>query len=75
MRIIPTPFRGVGMSPPLTSIRCWYSTKDLPINFFLRRKKEGLPPQKALFAVAHKLIRVIFAMLSHRTCFKVKEAI
>jgi transposase len=43
--------------------------------YFLRRKKEGLPPQKALFAVAHKLIRVIFAMLSQRTCFKVKEAI
>jgi len=43
--------------------------------YFLRRKKEGLPPQKALFAVAHKLIRVIFAMLSHRTYFKVEEAI
>ena len=43
--------------------------------YFLRRKKEGLPPQKALFAVAHKLIRVIFAMLSNRTYFKVKEAI
>jgi len=43
--------------------------------YFLRRKKEGLPPQKALFAVAHKLLRVIFAMLSQRTCFKVKEAI
>jgi transposase len=43
--------------------------------YFLRRKKEGLPPQKALFAVAHKLIRVIFAMLSHRTYFKPKEAI
>jgi transposase len=43
--------------------------------YFLRRKKEGLPPQKPLFAVAHKLIRVIFAMLSQRTHFKVKEAI
>jgi transposase len=43
--------------------------------YFLRRKKEGLPPQKALFAVAHKLIRVIFAMLSQRTHFKVKEAL
>jgi len=43
--------------------------------YFLRRKKEELPPQKALFAVAHKLIRVIFAMLSHRTCFKAEEAI
>ena len=43
--------------------------------YFLRTKQEGLPPQKALFAVAHKLIRVIFAMLSQRTCFNVKEAI
>ena len=43
--------------------------------YFLRRKKEGLPSQKALFAVAHKLIRVIFAMLSHRTYFKAEEAI
>ncbi len=43
--------------------------------YFLKRKREGLPPQKALFATAHKLIRVIFAMLSQRTYFKVKEAI
>lgn len=43
--------------------------------FTLMRKREGLPPQKALFAVAHKLIRVIFAMLSQRTYYKVKEAI
>jgi hypothetical protein len=43
--------------------------------YFLRRKREGLPPQKALFATAHKLLRVIFAMLSQRTYFNVKEAI
>jgi len=43
--------------------------------YFLRGKSEGLPSQKALFPVAHKLIRVIFAMLSQRTYFKVKEAI
>ena len=42
--------------------------------YFLKRKREGLPPQKALFATAHKLIRVIFAMLSQRTYFQVKEA-
>ena len=42
--------------------------------YFLRRKREGLPSQKALFATAHKLIRVIFAMLSQRTYFQVKEA-
>ena len=43
--------------------------------YFLRRKREGLPPQKAIFATAHKLIRVIFAMLTQRKHFKVKEAI
>jgi transposase len=43
--------------------------------YFLKRKREGLIPQKALLATAHKLIRVIFAMLSQRTYFKVKEAI
>jgi transposase len=41
--------------------------------YFLKRKQEGLAPQKALFATAHKLIRVIFAMLSQRTHFKLKE--
>ena len=43
--------------------------------YFLKRKREGLAPQKALFATAHKLIRVIFAMLSQRTYFNVKEAL
>jgi transposase len=43
--------------------------------YFLKRKEEGLAPQKAIFATAHKLIRVIFAMLSQRTHFKVKGAI
>jgi transposase len=41
--------------------------------YFLKRKGEGLPPQKALFATAHKLIRVIFAMLSQRTYFRAEE--
>jgi transposase len=43
--------------------------------YFVKRKREGLPPQKALFATAHKLIRVIFSMLSQRTYFNPKEAI
>jgi transposase len=43
--------------------------------YFLKRKREGLAPQKAIFATAHKLIRVIFAMLSQRTYFKLKEAL
>jgi len=42
--------------------------------YFLKRKKEGLIPQKALLATAHKLIRVIFAMLSHHTFFQPKMA-
>ena len=42
--------------------------------YFLRRKREGLKPQRALLATAHKLIRVIFAMLSHRTYFQPKMA-
>ncbi|MCC6545319.1 MAG: IS110 family transposase [Nitrospirae bacterium] len=39
-------------------------------NRHLRRKEDGLPSKKAIFATAHKLIRVIFAMLSQRTYFK-----
>jgi transposase len=41
--------------------------------YFIRRKKEGMPAQKALFAVAHKLIRVIFSMLTNRTYFNPEE--
>lgn len=37
--------------------------------YFQKRKSEGLPFRKALFATAHKLIRVIFAMLKKRTYF------
>jgi transposase len=37
--------------------------------YFLKRKSEGLPFKKALFATAHKLIRVIFTMLQRRTYF------
>ncbi len=42
-------------------------------SYHLRRKAEGLPPKKALLATAHKLIRVIFAMLSHKTFFNVNQ--
>jgi transposase len=38
-----------------------------------KRKKEGMSPQKTLFAVAHKLIRIIYAMLTHKTYFNPKE--
>jgi hypothetical protein len=33
----------------------------------------GLPLKKAFLATAHKLIRVIFAMLSHKTFFAVNQ--
>jgi transposase len=41
--------------------------------YFLSRKKNGLPYRKAVLATAHKLVRVIFAMLSHKSHFSVKE--
>ena len=37
--------------------------------YFFRRREEGLIYKKAVLATAHKLIRVIFAMLSHKTSF------
>ena len=43
--------------------------------YFVKRKREGLAPQKAIFATAHKLIRVIFAMLSRRIPFRAQTAI
>jgi transposase len=42
-------------------------------HYFIKKKKKGMSPQKALFAVAHKLIRIIFAMLTHKTYFNLKE--
>jgi len=41
--------------------------------YFLKRKQAGLPFRKAVMATAHKLIRTIFAMLSHKSLFRVKE--
>lgn len=41
--------------------------------YFIRRKNEGMSPQKALFGVIHKLIRVIYSMLTHRTYFNPEE--
>lgn len=42
-------------------------------SYFLKRKQDGLPFRKAVMATAHKLIRTIFAMLSHNSLFSVKE--
>ena len=41
--------------------------------YFLKRKQDGLPFRKAVMATAHKLVRTIFAMLSHKSHFLVKE--
>jgi transposase len=37
--------------------------------YYLKRRKEGLPYKMAVLATAHKLIRVIYAMLTQRTTF------
>jgi transposase len=37
---------------------------------FLKKKNQGQPFKKAVFATAHKLIRTIFAMLTQRTYFR-----
>jgi transposase len=37
--------------------------------YFKKRRKEGLPYKKAVLATAHKLIRIIFVMLSRKTYF------
>jgi hypothetical protein len=37
--------------------------------YHLKRLKEGLPYKMAVLATAHKLIKVMFAMLTNRTLF------
>jgi transposase len=37
--------------------------------YFFKRRKDGLPYKKAVLATAHKLIRVMFVMLSRKTFF------
>ena len=39
---------------------------------YLKRIKDGLPYKKAVLATAHKLIRVMFAMLTNKTLFNPK---
>lgn len=43
--------------------------------YYLRRRAEGLPYKKAILATTHKLLRVIFTMLTNRTDYQVKEVI
>jgi len=40
--------------------------------YYLKRIKDGLPYKMAVMATAHKLIRVIFAMLSKEILFNAK---
>jgi transposase len=40
--------------------------------YYLKRKKDGLPYKMAVLATAHKLIRVMFAMLTKRTLFNAR---
>jgi hypothetical protein len=49
---------------------CSVRSDNIFREYYLRRKAEGLPPMKALMATSHKLIRVIFSMLTHRMPFK-----
>ncbi len=37
--------------------------------YYQKRREDGLPYKKAVLATAHKLIRIIFSMLSHKTLF------
>lgn len=38
--------------------------------YYRRRRMEGLPYKKAILATAHKLVRVIFTMLSNKTAYQ-----
>ena len=45
-------------------------SNDLFRTYFYKRKSEGLCYKMAMLATAHKLIRVMFAMLVHQACFE-----
>ena len=53
---------------------CVVRSRNVFREYFLRRKKEGLPSKKAILATAHKLLRALFAMLSNRSYFR-KEVV
>lgn len=40
--------------------------------YFMKRKRDGLPYKMAVLATAHKLIRVMFAMLTKKTLFNAR---
>jgi hypothetical protein len=53
---------------------CSVKSDNIFRQYYLRRIAEGSPKMKALMATSHKLIRVIFSMLTHRTSFKKEVA-
>ena len=53
---------------------CAVRSRNVFREYFLKRKEEGLPPKKAILATAHKLLRVLFAMLTRKTYFR-KETV
>jgi len=40
--------------------------------YYLKRRKDELPYKMAVLATAHKLIRVVYAMLTQRTTFSLQ---
>jgi transposase len=49
---------------------CAVRSHNIFREYFLKRKEEGLPPKKAILATAHKLLRVLFAMLTRKSYFR-----
>ncbi|GLI52469.1 IS110 family transposase [Thermodesulfovibrio yellowstonii] len=43
--------------------------------YFKRRRTQGLPYKKAMLAVAHKLMRTIYAMLKHKKSFSLNHSL
>jgi transposase len=48
---------------------CVVRSNNIFRQYFLKRKEGGLPPKKAILATAHKLLRVLFAMLTTKSHF------
>jgi len=49
---------------------CAVRSQNVFRDYFLKRKGEGLPPKKAILATAHKLLRVLYAMLTSKSYFR-----
>jgi len=48
---------------------CVIKYTDIFKTYYLKRRNEDLPYKKTVLANVHKLIRVIYAMLTQRTTF------